>query len=153
MGVLDCACSASVWKGYYYYKDKKVLSLAEIEPNVFTAEVAGSTEQPYSVVLNLPHPRKSKCNCPHANGKRIMCKHIVAAYFTQFPLEAEKLYADAMVYQAEEEERQEELIDRVIQYVYKMKKSELQETLLDLLFTGSERQFAWFVDSIGLELE
>lgn len=153
MGVLDCASGASVWKGYYYYKDKKVLSLEEIEPNVFTAEVAGSAEQPYSVVLNISHPRKSKCNCPHANGKRIMCKHIVAAYFTQFPLEAENLYADAMAYQAEEEERQEELTDRVIQYVYKMKKSELQETLLDLLFTGSERQFAWFVDSAGIELE
>lgn len=153
MGVLDCASSASVWKGYYYHKDKKVLSLEEIEPNVFTAEVAGSAEHPYSVVLNVPHPRKSKCNCPHANGKRIMCKHIVAAYFTRFPLEAEQLYADAMAYQAEEEDRQEELTDRVIQYVYKMKKSELQETLLDLLFSGSERQFAWFVDSTGIEVE
>ncbi len=83
-----------------------------------------------SVELHIDHPRKSKCNCPHADGKRIICKHIVATYFTLLPKEAERFYAEAMAYQEEEEKRQEEMSDKVIEYVGKMKKADLCQSLL-----------------------
>ena len=46
----------------------------------------------------------------------------MATYFTVFPNEAETFYEEAMNYQEEEERRQEELNDKVIKYVCKMKK-------------------------------
>ena len=151
MGLLECASGASVWRGYDYYKEKKVVSLEEIESNIFSAKVSGNSNEPYSIELHIDHPRKSKCNCPHADGKRIICKHIVAAYFTVLPNEAAKFYAEAMAYQEEEEKRKDELTDKVCHYVWHMKKSELQEALLQLLFEGPDWQFDRFVRQNGLE--
>lgn len=151
MGLLECASGVSVWRGYDYYKEKKVVAIEEIEANIFSAKVSGNSSQPYSVELHIDHPRKSKCNCPHADGKRIICKHIVATYFTALPDEAEKFYAEAMAYQEEEEQRQEELSDKVWHYVWHMKKSELQEALLQLLFDGPEWQYDRFVRENGLD--
>ena len=151
MGLLECASGASAWRGYDYYKEKKVVILEEIEVNIFSAKVSGNSSEPYSVELHIDHPRKSKCNCPHADGKRIICKHIVATYFTALPDEAEKFYAEAMAYQEEEEKRQDELSDKVCHYVWHMKKSELQEVLLQLLFDGPEWQYDRFVRENGLD--
>lgn len=145
MGLLECASGASVWKGYDYYEEKKVVDIEEIGPNIFTAKVSGNSNALYSVELHIDHPRKSKCNCPHADGKRIICKHIVAAYFTVLPEEAEKLYAEAMEYEKEEAKHKEELTNKVCHYVRHMKKSELQDALLQLLFNGPEWQYDRFV--------
>ena len=100
MGLLECASGAAVWRGYDYYKEKKIKTLEEIGDNIYSATVTGSSNERYSVELHVGHPRKSKCNCPHADGKRVICKHIVAAYFTAFPEEAEKFYTEAMAYQS-----------------------------------------------------
>jgi len=151
MGLLECASGASVWKGYDYYKEKKVVSLEVTGENIYSATVAGSSSEPYSVELHIDHPRKSKCNCPHADGKRIICKHIVATYFTVLPKEAEKFYAEAMAYQEEEEKHQEELSDKVIEYVGKMKKADLCQSLLELLFDGPEWQYDRFIREHGLD--
>lgn len=151
MGLLECASGASVWRGYDYYKEKKVVALEEIGTNIFSAKVSGNSSAPYSVELHVDHPRKSKCNCPHADGKRIICKHIVAVYFALHPEEAEKFYAEAMAYQEEEEKREEELSNKVCHYVRHMKTRELQEALLQLLFDGPEWQYDRFVRENGLE--
>ena len=151
MGLLECASGASVWRGYDYYKEKKVVSLEVTGENIYSATVAGSSSEPYSVELHIDHPRKSKCNCPHADGKRIICKHIVATYFTVLPKEAERFYAEAMAYQEEEEKRQEEMSDKVIEYVGKMKKTDLCQSLLELLFDGPEWQYDRFIREHGLD--
>ena len=151
MGLLECASSASVWRGYDYYKEKKVVSLEVTGENIYSATVAGSSSEPYSVELPIDHPRKSKCNCPHADGKRIICKHIVATYFTVLPKEAERFYAEAMAYQEEEEKRQEELSDKVCHYVWHMKKDELRQALLQLLFDGPEWQYERFIRENGID--
>ena len=96
MGLLECASGASIWRGYDYYEEKKVTSIDEIDPGIFSATVSGSSDNTYSVELHMKHPRKSKCNCPHADGKRIICKHIVATYFTILPGEAKRFYEEAM---------------------------------------------------------
>lgn len=151
MGLLECASDASVWRGYDNYKEKKVVSLEVTGENIYSATVAGSSSEPYSVELYIDHPRKSKCNCPHADGKRIICKHIVATYFTVLPKEAERFYAEAMAYQEEEEKHQEELSDKVIEYVGKMKKADLCQSLLELLFDGPEWQYDRFIREHGLD--
>lgn len=146
MGILERASSASVWRGYDCYMEKRVLSIQELESDVYAAAIAGNRVHPYTAELHVCHPRKSKCNCPHANGKRIVCKHIVAVYFSLFPAEAEKFYAQAIAYAEEEEKREEERFENMCAYVYKMKKNELQQALLQLLADGPAWQYEHFAE-------
>ena len=77
MGLIDCASGNSIWRGYDYFKEKKVSKLVPIGDGIYEATLSGSDKEPYHVLVDIPHPRRSKCNCPHADGKRIICKHIV----------------------------------------------------------------------------
>lgn len=152
MGILDCASRASVWKGYDYYQARKVVDFEEIEYNIFAATVEGSSGGPYTVELNIDHPRKSKCNCPHADGRKIVCKHMVAAYFTVFPLEADQFYEEAMAAEEEAMQQQEDMIDQTVAYILKMKKKDLQQALLQVLFEGPEWQFDRFVREHDIDI-
>lgn len=151
MGLIECTSGASLWRGYDYYKENKVKNLIETSPGLFTADVEGNSDEPYVVEIDIAHPRKSKCNCPHADGKRIVCKHMMAVYFTAFPEEAQRIYDEAMTYQEQAEKHAEELYEKVRQYVRKLKKSEAQQALLELLFDGPEWQFDRFVREHDLE--
>ena len=86
MGIISLASRSSCWRGLDYYKEKRVVELNKINENEYSSIVKGTNN--YNVHLDIEHPRKSSCNCPLANGKRIICKHIVATYFTAFPNEA-----------------------------------------------------------------
>ena len=121
MGMIECTSGASLWRGYDYYKENRVKNLIETSNGIFTAVVEGNSNNPYVVEIDIAHPRKSKCNCPHADGKRIVCKHMMAVYFTAFPDEAQRIYNEAIEYQEQEEKRAEELYEKVRQYVWKMK--------------------------------
>ena len=145
MGLLDLANGNSFWRGFDYYRDKKVLNLRQIGEHTFSALVNGSKKTPYQVEIDLEHPRKSRCNCPHADGKRIVCKHMTAVYFTVFPEEAERIYQKAIAEEKKEEQRQEQKAEELTDYVYKMKKEELREALLELLFYGPEWQYDRFL--------
>lgn len=145
MGLIECASGNSVWRGYDYYKEKRVSRLIRTDDTVYSATVAGSDSNAYAVTIDATHPRKSKCNCPHADGKQIICKHMVAVYFTAFPKEAERIYNEAMAYEEEEEKRQEELSDKLVTYIGKMKKDDLQGALLQVLFDGPEWQYDKFI--------
>lgn len=150
MSILTVASGQSVYRGYEYAQAKKVLCMEQVDEGVIKATVSGSSGSTYDVLLDVAHPRKSQCNCPHAAGKRIVCKHIVAVYFTAFPAEAKKYITELENYWEEDEQRQQEQEERLIQYVRKMKKSELQEVLLQLLYEGPEWQYDRFIrDNIG----
>lgn len=157
MGVLECASYMSIFRGYDYYKEKKVQNLAKVTPDQYRAEVMGTAIMPYEVLVDTAHPRKSKCNCPHADGRRIVCKHMVAIYLTVFPDEAKRIYetliSDGMENEYDDEDDEDEQSNRVIEYVCKMKKSELQQALLQVLFDGSEWQYERFIEEHGLSNE
>lgn len=135
----------SVWRGYEYFDNKYVITHIKQSPTEIKGTVRGSGQKHYDVFIDLEHPRKSKCNCPHADGKRIICKHMIALYFAAYPNEAKKYYEDVIKYQEEEEQRQEELVNRVIDYVHKLKKAESEELLLQVLFDGPEWQYERFI--------
>ena len=151
MGLLECASSASLFRGHDYYENKKVKNLTEISAGVFAADVAGTAGEPYTVKIDITHPRKSTCNCPHANGKRIVCKHMIATYFTAYPEEAVRFYQEYMKAREDEEKWEEEILDRVQECVCSMKKGELQQTLLELLLNGPEWQFERFIRDHDLD--
>lgn len=133
MGVIKSASGASVWRGLDYYKNKKVINYKKINECEYEAEVLGSENKKYKVLLNVEHPRSSKCNCPHANGKKIVCKHMVALYFTVFPKEADKFVEDAQKAQEEYEDYQEKLYEKVVSRIHSMSKKELIDALIDML--------------------
>jgi len=151
MGMIECTSGTSLWRGYDYYKENKVENLIETSPGIFSANVEGNSDKPYIVEIDVAHPRKSKCNCPHADGKRIVCKHMMAVYFAVFPEEAQRIYNEAIEYQEQEDKRAEELYEKVRQHVWKMKKNEAQQALLELIFDGPEWQFDRFVREHNLE--
>ena len=150
MGLLDCASGASVWRGYDCFRENKVTNMKESGDGIFSADVAGTADKPYAVTIDIHHPRKSSCNCPHASDKRIVCKHMVATYFSACPAEAENFYREYLKAQKEAEEYENALCERVQDYVCKMKKEELRQALLELLFDGPEWQFDRFVRNNGL---
>ncbi len=112
--------------------------------------VSGQGDEYYPVEQDVAHPRSSKCNCPHAEGRPIVCKHAVATCFTLFPDEAKRLSAQSVSDEQAEEKRAEEIAERLQRYVSKMKKDELQEALLTLLYNGPEWQYNKFIHANGL---
>ncbi len=144
MGLIDRASGASLWRGYDYYTGKKVLLCKRIDDHVYAGKVSGNGAD-YDVEINLEKPYSSKCNCPHANGRRIVCKHMVAMYFTAFPKEAERFYEEAVCAMEEEEERQERLEKALEKCITKMGKAKLQDALWQLLVDGPEWQYERFL--------
>ena len=88
MSLMTCASGESVYRGYEYYTEGKVSEIQTKAKGQFEGTVQGTNKNSYKVFIDIAHPRKSHCNCPHANGKRIVCKHQIALYFSVFPDEA-----------------------------------------------------------------
>lgn len=146
MSILSLASAQTVYRGYEYFKGGNVAGMERSSGNTYTGVVAGSNGKRYDVIIDLDHPRKSQCACPHAAGKRIICKHMVALYFAAFPEEAAKYIAELEAYWEEEERQQEQTERRLIAKVESMRKSELQQALLTLLMDGPEWQYNHFID-------
>lgn len=130
-------------EGVDYYKEKRVVELNKINENEYSSFVKGTNN--YNVHLDIEHPRKSLCDCPLANGKRIICKHIVATYFTAFPNEAVSFEEEQNRLQEEYEKEQEEEFDKAIKYLNRMTKQELIEELIQVFDYGPEWIYNDFV--------
>lgn len=115
MSILTSASSTSVSRGYGYYLDGAVLSCVRIGEDEYEGYVRGSSKEPYHVILNIKHPRKSSCDCPHAQGSNVVCKHIVAMYFYLFPEEASE-YKDWMESDYFDDEYYEDEYDEYNEY-------------------------------------
>ena len=130
MGLLELASGNSFWRGYDYFKEGKVLDSRKVGASSYEGTVAGSSGASYDVTLDLEHPKRSTCNCPHAEETRRVCKHKVALYFSFFPEEAERVLKEAEEWEAEEEKRRQEEQERLKKYVYSLTKQELRDELL-----------------------
>ena len=139
MSILSIASNASAWRGYEYYKEKKVLSWKQTGEHEFEGEVAGSEKEPYQVMIDTEHPKKSKCNCPHAEGKKIVCKHKIALFFTAFPKEADSYINKIDEYEREEEELEQERCKEIVKYVDSLSIEELRMVLINVLLEADER--------------
>lgn len=91
--------------------------------DIYEGEVKGSNGNVYQVSIDINHPRKSKCNCPFANGRRVVCKHMVALYFFYFPEQAEAIITEI----EEEEKAQEEAYNQWEDEYQKERQKELKE--------------------------
>lgn len=143
MGIISSASGASLWRGYEYYRTKKAKSVNKISDDEYEGIVSGNQAEPYNVKINITHSRQSKCNCPHADGKRIICKHMVALFFTVFPKEADNYIKEVEEYEREEEQREKEHYAEVKKYVYSLSKEELREQLLNYIIESEENNRYW----------
>lgn len=107
MGILNIASNNSIYRGYCYCEEGKVISCERISINEYSGKVKGSNITPYDVLINIDHPKMSSCSCLFANGNRI-CKHMVALYFYALPEEL-KEYEECL--ESEDEEYDEYDID------------------------------------------
>lgn len=144
MGLIDLASGKSLWRGYECYLEKHVLSHTKTGENGYDGRVAGNNKI-YDVHIDLAHPRKSKCSCPHAAGRRIICKHMVSLYFTVIPKEAERYYKEVVEYEEEQERELCEIDNKIIDYLKRSSKSELEDDLYNLLYECPEWLFYRFI--------
>ncbi|MGS0971641.1 MAG: SWIM zinc finger family protein [Candidatus Izemoplasmataceae bacterium] len=140
MGLKELSSYKSLWRGYQYYIQGKVVEIAKICDDEFDAKVSNDENKIYNIHLNLKHPRKSSCNCPHAEGRRIICKHMIASFFTIFPTQAKEYIEEIEQYEKEQEERyqqsikmQEQRMKDIKKYVNKLTKNELKEKLVEYM--------------------
>lgn len=145
MGLMNNAGRASLRRGYEYYAGGTVRDFEKIDNTKFRSKVAGSGNAVYDVYIDTEHIRQSHCSCPHANGKRIICKHMIALYFSAFPNEAIQYKKDIDDYERAQEDHYAELETEVIKYVNSLSKNELRQELLQVLFGSSEWVFDRFV--------
>jgi uncharacterized Zn finger protein len=138
MGVIDIASRKSVWRGIDYYKQKKVLSFEENEDGTYEGDVAGSGDKNYHVHLDMTHPRKSRCNCPLADGKNVICKHIVAVSFCVDPSEADRFKNEKTIYASEEEERRAKRYDIYMRMSKNMSREELRKAYVEAMIELDE---------------
>lgn len=132
-GLIELASGNSVWRGMDYYERKKVISWEQDETDSYNGAVSGSEGNQYLVHIDKTHPRKSKCNCPFADGRRVICKHMIALYFTTEPQAAKDFLKQVEEWEKEKEEREKQHYEDLKKYVKSLSKTELQEKLLQSL--------------------
>ena len=140
MGLIEMASGNSVWRGMDYYKNKKVIAWEKSGTDTYDGKVSGSANNKYLVHIDKAHPRKSTCNCPFAEGRRVVCKHMIALYFTAEPQAAKDFLKKVEQWEAEEAEREKQHYDDLKKYVKGLSKTELQEQLLNALVELEERR-------------
>ena len=131
MGLIDLASSNSLWRGIDYYQSKNVKKIKKISEDEYNSIVSGTEE--YNVHIDINHPRKSTCTCPFAAGRRVICKHMVATFFTIYPEEAERIIKEEQEYEEEEERLFEEHLEEVREYVNGLTEDEVRALLIDKL--------------------
>jgi uncharacterized Zn finger protein len=138
MGLIDLASSNSIWRGIGYYQSKNVKKIKKISDDEYNSIVSGTEE--YNVHIDINHPRKSTCTCPFAAGRRVICKHMVATFFTIYPLEAERIIKEEQEYEEAEERLFDEHLEEVKEYVNGLTDEEVRAALIDKLMDE------WFGD-------
>ena len=143
MGLIETASANSIWRGMDYYEARKVISWEKTGTFAYDGIVSGSEGNKYTVHIETNHPRRSTCSCPFAEGRRVVCKHMIALYFTAVPNAADDFLRQVEEWEAEEQEREKQHYEDLRKYVNQLSKAELRERLYDALVELEERDNYW----------
>ena len=133
MGLIEVASGNSVWRGMDYYEGKKVISWEKTGYEAYDGLVSGSGSSTYKVHIDKAHQRRSTCNCAFAEGRRVVCTHMIALYFTAEPRAAKDFLKQVEEWEAEEAEREKQHYEDLKKYIKSLSKAQLQERLLEAL--------------------
>ena len=138
MRYINVAKSSARVRAYDYYKSDRVGAITKIDDHSYSATVKGSGDNVYHVVVNELKPRKSSCDCPNANGRMVICKHLVATYFKAHPDVAEK-FNEATIRATQEEERYyDHLYTKAYEFVEELGEAAVKEMLVHFLINDRE---------------
>lgn len=134
MKLLNLASSDSFWRGIDYHHENRIISWKTLEKNRYQGKVKGNGGAVYDVTVDIAHPRKSICNCPFAEGRRVICKHMVALDLGIFPEKEQQMmdYIEEQnqMYEQEYERKIQEREEEIREYVMKLSKAELRQMLI-----------------------
>lgn len=138
MAFYSSASNNSTWRGVDYYESRKVKSSRAVGDAVYEGEVEGSEGRVYSVRIDVEHPKRSTCTCPFAEGRRVVCKHMVALYFESVPGSLEAFYRDVREaeahYELEEQRWRDETLASITKLVRSMSAEEAKDRLIDMMY-------------------
>ncbi len=136
MGLLDIASIRSIERGFNYYQSECVINLKSFSETQHEAEVKGSGNKVYRCYIDME--RKSKCNCPHADGRRVICKHMIALLFTASPEAANKHIMMLNEVEEDYQLRRNMWIDSLKEMINDMSEEELRDAYLNMLIEHGE---------------
>lgn len=94
MKLLNLASNKSFWRGIDYHREKRIVEWKQLDKDCYQGKVKGSDDAIYDVEIDIKHPKKSTCNCPFAEGRRVICKHMVALNLGIFPEKEQQMMDD-----------------------------------------------------------
>ena len=147
MGLQELSSYNSKWRGYDYYKNKKVLNIKKISDTEYNSVVQGNYGTDYNVHIDLAHPRKSTCDCPYAKDTNIICKHMIATLFTAHPEIAQNYYEEVVQMREVLQEEEERKTKVLIECINNMSRDELKDSLINVLTSGPEWVLENFLES------
>ncbi len=146
MSLLTCASIASVFYGCQLAEQKRVSNVKQVEPGIYSGTVLGSDDVSYETMINVPHARAlSKCNCTHASGRRVVCEHMVALFFTVFPDEIKKYHKECKEAEKQAETDRIQAAKDVEKLIKTMPRKDLEIATRFLLLHGPEWLYDKFV--------
>ncbi|SDI72680.1 SWIM zinc finger family protein [Dolosicoccus paucivorans] len=156
--VVHLASSASFYRGMTYHQNKAVITGTDRGDGMYEGEVKSSLDNVYQVVIDIHHPRKSPCTCPFAKGRRVICKHMVALYFFNFPEQAEAILAEWEAEERAEKEaynswkteyqkQQQMEIEITTTYVNSLSVQQVRQKLIDALVQEFDRKYPPYYDN------
>lgn len=145
MRLLNLSSANSLWRGIEYYHKKNAVSWKQIDKDIYYGEVRGSEDALYHVIIDWDHPRKSTCDCSFADGRRVICKHMVALDLEIFPEKENQMmkYIEGQgeMYHQEIENELEEKRREIRKYVMSLSKAELRERLISDMISDMEEYY------------
>lgn len=150
--LVHLASQSSFSRGLDYYKNKAVVNSERVAEGVFEGKVRGSNQNFYDVTININHPRQSSCMCPFAKGRSVICKHMVALYFTYFPDQAKSIFDEWEAEELEKEKRyleieaaynksRQEKFEEVSLYVNNLDEEQVRAALISALMEKFDRDY------------
>lgn len=134
MKLLNLASNKSFWRGIDYHHENRIIVWKELDKNCYQGKVKGNNGAVYNVMIDSEHPRRSTCDCPFADGRRVICKHMVALYLGIFPDKEQQMmdYIEEQnqMYEQEYEQKMKEREEEIKKYVMSLTKMELREKLI-----------------------
>lgn len=145
MSYIDSAAYWSKVNGFDYYENGCVISIEKISDDEYHAKVKGSKDNIYNIIYYPDFPKKSTCDCPRANGKKVVCKHKVAVFYALNPQEAEivKKEREEIISIQEElerqfEERHRERLKNATEYVESLTFEQMKSLLIGYMVSEME---------------
>lgn len=145
MKLYEYARKLSLERGLNYYESGKVESVNVISNDEYSGIVKGSKDRQYEVTIDLINHIKSTCNCPHAAGNDIMCKHKVALYFSVFPNDAIELRRKTTKTEQQKDLYFKSLQSRIFDFLDDATEDELRKILYSIVKRYKVRKLEIFI--------